>query len=82
MEAYVGLDRKHIAHMNRQRSRACTIFKNYPQCHLLQNEIGLLDLDHDDEQQQERACFFGTPLTIGNIIRFSVPCELAAARCA
>ncbi|MFM7987185.1 MAG: hypothetical protein ACKPKO_48525, partial [Candidatus Fonsibacter sp.] len=41
-------------------SRACTIFKNYPQCYLLQNEIGLLDLDHDKEQQQERAYLFVT----------------------
>ncbi|MFM7989350.1 MAG: hypothetical protein ACKPKO_59555, partial [Candidatus Fonsibacter sp.] len=57
-EEYVGLDRKHIAYMKRQRSRACSIFKNNPQCYLLQNEIGMLDLDHDEEQQQERACFF------------------------
>jgi hypothetical protein len=53
LEEYVGLDRKQIAYMKRQRSRACTIFKNYPQCYLLQNEIGLLDLDHDE--QPERA---------------------------
>ena len=49
LEEYVGLDRKQIAYMKRQRSRACTIFKNYPQCYLLQNEIGLLDLDHDEQ---------------------------------
>ncbi|MFM7984781.1 MAG: hypothetical protein ACKPKO_36210 [Candidatus Fonsibacter sp.] len=56
MEEYVGFDKKHIAYMKRERSRACTIFKNYPQCYLLQNEIGLLDLDPDEEeQQQERA---------------------------
>ena len=54
LEEYVGLDRKQIAYMKRQRPRACTIFKNYPQCYLLQNEIGLLDLDHDDEQQQQQ----------------------------
>ena len=54
LEEYVGLDTKQIAYMKRQRSRACTIFKNYPQCYLLQNEIGLLDLDHD-EQPPERA---------------------------
>ena len=47
LEEYVGLDRKQIADMKRQRSRACTIIKNYPQWYLLQNEIGLLDLDHD-----------------------------------
>ncbi|MFM7983364.1 MAG: hypothetical protein ACKPKO_28980 [Candidatus Fonsibacter sp.] len=57
MEEYVGLDRNHIAYMKRQRPRACTIFKNYPQCYLLQNEIGLLDLDHDEDQQQERVVF-------------------------
>ena len=49
------MDRKQIAYMKRQTSRACTIFKNYPQCYLLQNGIGLLDLDHKEEQQQERA---------------------------
>ncbi|MFM7985299.1 MAG: hypothetical protein ACKPKO_38870 [Candidatus Fonsibacter sp.] len=55
LEEHVGLDRKQIAYMKRQRPRAYTIFKNYPQRYLLQNEIGLLDLDHDEEQQQERA---------------------------
>ena len=54
LEEYVGLDRKQIAYMKRQRSRACTIFKNCPQCYFLQNEIGLLDLDHD-KQPPERA---------------------------
>ena len=53
LEEYVGLDRKHVAYMKRQRSRACIIFKNNPQCFLLQNEIGLLELDHD-EQPPER----------------------------
>ncbi|MFM7980362.1 MAG: hypothetical protein ACKPKO_13700, partial [Candidatus Fonsibacter sp.] len=42
LQEYVRLDRKQIAYMKRQRSRACTIFKNYPQCYLMQNEIGLL----------------------------------------
>ena len=51
LEEYVGLDRGQIAYMKRQRSRACTIFKNYPQCYLLQNEIGLLDLDHDEQPE-------------------------------
>ncbi|MFM7986783.1 MAG: hypothetical protein ACKPKO_46460 [Candidatus Fonsibacter sp.] len=54
----MGLYRNQIAYMRRQRPRACTIFKNYPQCYLLQNEIGLLDLNHDEEQQQERAWFW------------------------
>ena len=53
LEEYVGLGRKQIAYMKRQRSRACTIFKNYPQCYLLQNDIGRLDLDQDE--QPERA---------------------------
>ncbi|MFM7978325.1 MAG: hypothetical protein ACKPKO_03335, partial [Candidatus Fonsibacter sp.] len=52
LEEYVGLDRTPIAYMKRQRSRACTIFKNYPQRDLLQNEIGLLDLDHDKQPEQ------------------------------
>ncbi|MFM7983188.1 MAG: hypothetical protein ACKPKO_28095 [Candidatus Fonsibacter sp.] len=52
LEEYVGLDRKQIAYMKRQRPRACTIFNNYPQCYLLQNEIGLLDFDHDEDQQE------------------------------
>ncbi|MFM7978564.1 MAG: hypothetical protein ACKPKO_04545 [Candidatus Fonsibacter sp.] len=59
MKEYVGLDKKQIAYMKRQRSRACTIFKKYPQCYLLQNEIGLLDMENDDDEQekttQERA---------------------------
>ncbi|MFM7986076.1 MAG: hypothetical protein ACKPKO_42860 [Candidatus Fonsibacter sp.] len=50
----MALDRKQIAYVKRQRSRACTIFNNYPQRYLLQNEIGLLDLDHDE--QPEHAC--------------------------
>ncbi|MFM7985532.1 MAG: hypothetical protein ACKPKO_40090, partial [Candidatus Fonsibacter sp.] len=41
LEECVGLDNKQIAYMKRQGSRACTIFKNYPQCYLLQNEKGL-----------------------------------------
>ena len=47
----VGLDRKQNAYMKRQRSRACAIFKNYPQCYLLKNEIGLLDLDHVEQPE-------------------------------
>ena len=53
LEEYVGLDRKQIAYMKRQQPRACTIFKNYTQCYLLQHEIGLLDLGQDE--QPERA---------------------------
>ncbi len=52
LEEYVGLDKKQIAYMKRQNSRACTIFKNYPQCYLLEHEIGLLNL-HDDDSEKE-----------------------------
>ena len=51
LEEYVGLHRKQIAYMKRQRPGACTTFKNYPQCYLLQNEIGLLDIDHDEHPE-------------------------------
>ncbi|MFM7989875.1 MAG: hypothetical protein ACKPKO_62235 [Candidatus Fonsibacter sp.] len=47
----MGLDGKQIAYMKRQRPRACTIFKNYPPCYLLQNAIHLLDLDHDEQPE-------------------------------
>ena len=52
MEEYVGLDTKRIFCMTGQRPRACTIFKNYPQCYLLQNEMGLFDLDHDEKPER------------------------------
>ncbi|MFM7979134.1 MAG: hypothetical protein ACKPKO_07435, partial [Candidatus Fonsibacter sp.] len=54
LEEYVGLDRKQIAYMMRQRPRACTIFKNSPQCYLLQNEIGLFDIYHDEQPENAR----------------------------
>jgi len=53
LEEYVGLDRKQISYMKKQHSRACTIFKNYPQCFMLEHEIGLLNL-HDDSSEDER----------------------------
>jgi hypothetical protein len=53
LEEYVGLDKKQIAYVKRQNSRACTIFKNYPQCYLLEREIGLLNL-HDDDSEDEQ----------------------------
>jgi len=56
LEEYVGLDKKQIAYMKRQNSRACTIFKNYPQCYLLEHEIGLLNL-HDDDSEKEESQF-------------------------
>ena len=49
LEEYVGLDRKQMAYIKKQRSRACTIFKNYPQCYMLEHEIGLLDMESDEE---------------------------------
>ena len=56
LEEYVGLDKKQIAYTKRQNSRACTIFKNYPQCYLLEHEIGLLNL-HDDDSEKEESQF-------------------------
>ncbi len=56
LEEYVGLDKKQIAYVKRQNSRACTIFKNYPQCYLLEHEIGLLNL-HDDDSEKEESQF-------------------------
>ena len=53
LEEYVGLDRKQISHMKKQHSRACTIFKNYPQCFMLEHEVGLLNL-HDDSSEDEK----------------------------
>jgi energy-coupling factor transporter ATP-binding protein EcfA2 len=53
LEEYVGLDKKQIAYVKRQNSRACTIFKNYPQCYLLEHEIGLLNLHDDDSEKEE-----------------------------
>ena len=53
LEEYVGLDRKQISYMKKQHARACTIFKNYPQCVMLGHEIGLLNL-HDDSSEDER----------------------------
>jgi len=53
LEEYVGLDRKQISYMKKQRSKACTIFKNYPQCFMLEHEVGLLNL-HDDSSEDEK----------------------------
>ena len=53
LEEYVGLDKKQISYMKKQNSRACTIYKNYPQCYMLEHEIGLLNL-HDDSSEDER----------------------------
>ena len=53
LEEYVGLDKKQISYMKKQNSRACTIFKNYPQCYMLEHEIGLLNI-HDDSSEDEK----------------------------
>ena len=53
LEEYVGLGRKQISYMKKQHFRACTIFKNYPQRFVLEDEIGLLNL-HDDSSEDER----------------------------
>ena len=52
LEEYVGLDKKQITYIKKQNSRACTVFKNYPQCYLLEHEIGLLNI-HDDSSEDE-----------------------------
>ena len=53
LEEYVGLDRKQIAHMKKQNSRWATIYKNYPQCYVVEHEIGLLNI-HDDSSDDEK----------------------------
>ena len=53
LEEYVGLDKKQVAYMRKQNSRWCTIFKNYPQCYVVEHEIGLLNL-HDDSSEDEK----------------------------
>ncbi len=54
LEEYVGLDKKQIAHMKKEHSRSCTIFKNYPQCYGVAHEIGLLNIHDDDSCQDEK----------------------------
>jgi hypothetical protein len=55
LEECVGLDRKQMAYIKKkQRSRACTIFKNYPQCYMLEHEIGLLDMESDEEVPKKK----------------------------
>ena len=53
LEEYVGLDRKQISYMKKQNSRWCTVYKNYPQCYVVEHEIGLLNI-HDDSSEDER----------------------------
>jgi len=53
LEEYVGLDKKQISYMKKQNSRWCTVFKNYPQCYMMEHEIGLLNI-HDDSSEDEK----------------------------
>ena len=41
--------------MKKQHSRAATIFKSYPQCYMLEHEIGLMNLHDDDNSSSEDA---------------------------
>ena len=49
----MGLDRKQIMYMKKQNSRWATVFKNYPQCYMVEHEIGLLNI-HDDSSEDEK----------------------------
>lgn len=53
LEEYVGLDKKQISYMKKQNSRWCTVFKNFPQCYMMEHEIGLLNI-HDDSSEDEK----------------------------
>ena len=53
LEEYVGLDKKQISYMKKQHSRWATVYKNWPQCYMLEHEIGLLNI-HDDSSEDER----------------------------
>ena len=55
LEEYVGLDKKQIAYMKKRCSRWCTVFKNYPQVFMLQNELGLLNIMDEDEEEPGQA---------------------------
>ena len=54
LEEYVGLDKKQIAYLKKQNSRWATIYKNYPQCYVVEREIGLLNI-HDDDSSNDEA---------------------------
>ena len=44
----LGLEEKQVANFRRQNSRWRCIYKNYPQIHMLEHEIGLLNNLDDD----------------------------------
>jgi energy-coupling factor transporter ATP-binding protein EcfA2 len=54
LEEYVGLDKKQISYMKKQNSRWCSIYKNYPQCYVLEHEIGLLNIHDDSSEDDDR----------------------------
>ncbi len=53
LEEYVGLDKKQTTYMKKQNSRWRTVFKNWPQCYMVEHEIGLLNI-HDDSSEDEK----------------------------
>ena len=50
LQEYIGLDVKQIRYIKKQKSRWCTIFKNYPMTYMLEHEVGLLDDDDDADR--------------------------------
>ena len=54
MENYVGLDQKQTQCLKKQNTRWCTAFKNYLGVCMAEHEVGLLMLDEDDDEQEER----------------------------
>jgi len=55
LEEYVGLDKKTIRYIKKQRSRWATVFRNYPQVCMLEHEVFLLHDDDEDEGEGEAA---------------------------
>jgi hypothetical protein len=53
LEEYVGLDMTQISYMKKHNSRWCTVYKAWPQCYMVEHEIGLLSI-HDDSSQDEK----------------------------
>ncbi len=40
--------------MKKQSSRWFTVYKNYPQCYVVEHEIGLLNIHDDDSSRDEK----------------------------
>ena len=53
VQVIVGLDKKQIGYMKKQNSRWCTVFKNSPQCYMVERQIRLLNI-HDDSSEDEK----------------------------